>query len=121
MTVTDTKASVFSATLNVESIPPATPGLISPEAGGKFGFIGKTTVAFDWADVEDPSGVYYVLEISPSADFAGTVIRKEGLTESNYTLTKDEALAKGDYYWRVRAVDGARESERLDKRATPKD
>jgi type IV secretory pathway VirB6-like protein len=48
-----------------------------------------------------------VLEISPSADFAGTIIRKEGLTASEYTLTEDNALAKGNYYWRVRAEDGA--------------
>jgi hypothetical protein len=107
VTVTDAKASVFSASLSVESTPPPTPHLISPEAGTEFNSFGKTTVAFDWSDVEDPSGVYYVLEISPSADFAGTVIRKEGLTASEYTLTKDEALAKGNYYWRVKAEDGA--------------
>jgi hypothetical protein len=107
VTVTDAKASVFSASLSVESTPPPTPRLISPEAGTEFGSIGKTTVAFDWSDVEDPSGVYYVLEISPSADFAGTVIRKEGLTASEYTLTEGEALAKGNYYWRIKAEDGA--------------
>jgi len=107
VTVTDAKASVFSASLSVESTPPPTPHLISPEAGVEFSSIGKTTVAFDWSDVEDPSGVYYVLEISPSADFAGTVIRKEGLTASEYTLTEGEALAKGNYYWRIKAEDGA--------------
>jgi len=107
VTVTDAKASVFSANLSVESTPPPIPHPISPEAGTEFSSIGKTTVTFDWSDVEDPSGVYYVLEISPSADFAGTVIRKEGLTASEYTLTKDESLAKGNYYWRVRAEDGA--------------
>jgi hypothetical protein len=107
VTVTDAKASVFSASLSVESTPPPVPRLISPEAGAEFNSIGKTTVAFDWSDVEDPSGVYYVLEISPSADFAGTVIRKEGLTASEYRLTDSEALAKGNYYWRVKAEDGA--------------
>ncbi|MBM4447560.1 MAG: hypothetical protein FJ023_09520 [Chloroflexi bacterium] len=107
VTITDATASVFSTSLNVESTPPPTPNLVSPEAGSEFGFIGKTTVALNWSDVEDPSGIYYVLEISPSADFAGAVIRKEGLTVSEYTLTEDEALAKGNYYWRVRAVDGA--------------
>jgi hypothetical protein len=107
VTVTDATASVFSVSLNVESTPPSAPRLISPEAGAEFTSIGNTTVAFDWSDVEDPSGVYYVLEISPSADFAGTVIRKEGLTTSEYALAKDEALAKGNYYWRVKAEDGA--------------
>jgi ribosomal protein S9 len=108
VTVTDAKASVFSVSLSVESTPPPTPRTTSPEAGAQLGSnIGKTTVTFDWSDVEDPSGVYYILEISPSANFAGTVIRKEGLAASGYTLTKDEALAKGDYYWRVKAEDSA--------------
>ena len=108
VTVTDAKASVFSVSLSVESTPPPTPRPISPEAGAELGsIIGSTTISFDWSDVEDPSGVYYMLEISPSANFSGTVIRKEGLTASAYTLAKDEALGKGKYYWRVKAEDGA--------------
>ena len=107
ITVTDPTAAVFSMKLSVESAPPPTPNLISPEPGSEFGFFGRTTVTFRWSTVEDPSGVYYVLEISPSPDFAGTIIRKEGLTGTEYTLTTDEAVTKGNYYWRVKAVDGA--------------
>jgi hypothetical protein len=107
VTVTDPTAAVFSMNLSVESVPPPTPNLISPEAGSEFGSFGKTAVTFHWSAVEDPSGVYYVLEISPGSDFAGTIIRKEDLTATEYTLIGDEALSKGNYYWRVRAVDGA--------------
>ena len=107
LTVTDPTASVFSMNLSVESEPPPTPNLISPEAGSEFGSFGKTSVTFHWSAVDDPSGVYYILEISPSSDFAGTVIRKEGLTGTEYTLIGNEALTKGNYYWRVKAVDGA--------------
>lgn len=107
VTVIDATASVFSASLNVESTPPPIPNLVSPEAGSEFGSVIKTTIDFDWTDVEDPSGVYYILEISPSANFAGTMIRKDGLTASEYTLTDREGLTKGSYYWRVKAVDGA--------------
>jgi hypothetical protein len=107
VTVTDPTAAVYSLNFNVESLPPPTPSLISPEAGSKFGFFVKKTVSFRWSAVNDPSGVYYVLEISPSPDFAGTVIRKDGLATNEYTLTSGEALGKGNYYWRVRAVDGA--------------
>ncbi|UCH51271.1 MAG: IPT/TIG domain-containing protein [Chloroflexota bacterium] len=107
VTVTDATASVFSASVNVESTPPPIPNPIFPEAGGEFGFLNTTPITFNWTDVEDPSGVYYILEISPSANFAGTVIRKEGLTASEYTLTDNEGLTKGNYYWRVKAVDGA--------------
>jgi hypothetical protein len=107
VTVTDPTAAVFSVNLSVESSPPPTPNLISPEAGSEFGSFGKTSVTFRWSAVEDPSGVYYLLEISPSSDFAGTVIRKESLAATEYTLSDDESLTKGNYYWRVRAVDGA--------------
>ncbi|MCJ7516153.1 MAG: IPT/TIG domain-containing protein [Dehalococcoidia bacterium] len=107
VTVTDPTAAVFSMNLSVESVPPPTPNLVSPEAGSEFGSFGKTEVTFSWSAVEDPSEVYYVLEISPSSDFAGTIIRKDSLTATEYTLTGSESLAKGNYYWRVRAVDGA--------------
>ncbi len=107
MTAVDGKGSVVSATINIESVAPPTPELVSPEPDSKLGLVGNTVVTFKWSNVEDPSGVSYVLEISPGADFATTVLRKEGLTTPEYTLTKDEALAKEDYYWRVRAVDGA--------------
>jgi len=107
VTITDPTAAVFSLNFNVESTPPPTPSLISPEAGSEFSFFHKSSVSFRWTAVEDPSGVYYILEVSPSPDFAGTVIRKEGLTSTEYTLSSSEALGRGSYYWRVRAVDGA--------------
>ena len=107
ITVADAAMSVCSVKFTVESTPPPTPRLLSPEAGSKLGVIGKTVVSFDWEEVTDPSGVYYTLEISPTSDFSGTVLRKDGLSASEYTLTKKEALPRGKYYWRVRAVDGA--------------
>jgi hypothetical protein len=107
VTITDPTAAVFSLKFSVESEPPPTTSLISPEAGSESESFGKTTVTFHWSAVEDPSGAYYVLEISPSPDFAGTIIHKESLTSNEYTLTANEALTKGNYYWRVRAVDGA--------------
>ncbi len=107
ITVTDAAMSAGSVKFTVESTPPSTPRLLSPEAGSRLGVIGRTVVSFDWEEVTDPSGVYYTLEVSPTSDFSGTVLRKDGLTASEYTLTKKEALPRGKYYWRVRAVDGA--------------
>jgi hypothetical protein len=107
ITVTDATASVSSATFKTETSPPPTPKAISPEAGSKFGFVGNTVVAFSWTAVEDPSGVSYLLEISNSPEFTGAMLRKEGLAQTQYTLTKDEALPDGSYYWRAKAVDGA--------------
>ena len=106
ITGSDTSA-VASATFTTESEAPKAPVLLSPEAGAKLGELGSTPVSFRWEPVQDPSGVSYTLELSHSPDFAGVVLRKEGLKVNEYTLTKSEALANGDYYWRVKAVDGA--------------
>ncbi len=107
ITVTDAQATVASTSFTVESSPPPIPELLLPKAGSRTGFIGKTTLEFDWSDVQDPSGVTYVLEVGENADFTVTVFRKSGLTESHYILTEDEAFERGTYYWRVKAVDGA--------------
>ena len=69
--------------------------------------MGSTVVTFDWADVDDPSGVVYVLEASQYADFSDILLRKDDLSQSSYTLSEEEVLEKGEYYWRVKAIDGA--------------
>jgi len=107
ITVTDAAASVASAGFKTETSPPPLPTLVSPEAGTKIGLVGNTVVTFIWTAVEDPSGVDYTLEVSGNPEFTGTVLRKDELTQTEYTLTDKEALPDGSYYWRVRAVDGA--------------
>jgi hypothetical protein len=107
ITVTDTLASVASTSFSLESTPPPTPDLLSPQAGNRTGFIGKSVIEFDWDDVEDPSGVKYLLQIGANPEFTVASLRKEGLTESRYALTEDEALDRGEYYWRVKAIDNA--------------
>ena len=107
VTASDAADNSASAAFTMESTPPAIPAPLSPEPGSRIGFIGKTAVAFDWSDVTDPSGVSYILEISQEAAFSTILLRKEGLTQSQYALTDAEALDSGDYYWRVKAVDGA--------------
>lgn len=111
ITVTDTSASVASAKFTLESSPPPTPKPVVPEAGKQlsaptFGF-GKSIITFKWSPVEDPSGVWYIFEVSNSADFTGAILHKEELTPPEYTLGDDEALSQGEYFWRVQAVDGA--------------
>lgn len=107
VTVTDATASVASATFKTESTPPPAPKPVAPEAGSKFGMVGPTVVAFKWTAVEDPSGVSYILEVSGSPEFTGAMLRKDGIDKTEYTLTKEEALPDGSYYWRVKAMDGA--------------
>jgi hypothetical protein len=61
-------------------------------------------VAFRWQGVTGAAGYTYTLEINTSAS-SGNVWSKSGIEESSYTLTEEEALPKGTYYWRVKIVD----------------
>ena len=98
------------ATINfvMESVAPPRPVLSKPADGSRVGFIlGKSRPTFKWSAVTDDSGVSYSLQIATSEDFTTPVVDLTGLTGASYTLTKDEALARGTYYWRVKAIDGA--------------
>jgi len=98
------EADATTVSWTVDTTVPPAPNLLSPTNEAS---TSDTTPTFDWSDVTDASGVSYSLQIDDNADFSSPIISKEGLTESTYTLTKDEALSKGTYYWRVEAVDGA--------------
>jgi hypothetical protein len=93
----------------MERQAPDIPEPLLPEMGVK----AKAKTFFDWEDVEDVSGVTYELQVATSDEFTASsmVVEVLGLTESEYTLTSEEALESRSeeepYYWRVRAVDGA--------------
>jgi hypothetical protein len=93
----------------MERQAPEIPQPLLPEMGVK----AKSKTFFDWEDVEDVSGVTYELQVATSDEFtaASMVVELVGLSESEHTLTAEEALASRSeeepYYWRVRAVDGA--------------
>ena len=63
------------------------------------------SAVFDWSDIGDPEDIKYILEISSDSGFSSpTIVREiDGLSE--YTLTRDDSLIKGDYKWRIRAED----------------
>jgi len=61
-------------------------------------------VTFRWQGATGSTGYTYTLEINTSAG-SGNIWSKSGIEESSYTLTEDEALPKGTYYWRVKIVD----------------
>ena len=104
---TDAGGTSASGVFTMETVPPSLPEVVSPKNGGRVGLFDRVTPTFEWTDVSDPSGVHYSLQISSQSDFATTVLSKEDLVESKYTLTDDEALLRGKYYWRIKAVDGA--------------
>jgi hypothetical protein len=104
---TDTGGTSASAVFTMEATPPSLPQIVSPKDGGRVGLFDHAAPTFKWTDVSDPSGVFYSLEVSSQSDFETIVLSKEDLVESKYALTEDEALVRGKYYWRIKAVDGA--------------
>jgi hypothetical protein len=97
-------------TFSIEEDPPSIP---QPRAPGMNANV-KSPVKFDWdaaVDVSNP--ITYNLQISTDANFtAGTIIiDKVALTDTEYTLTKEELLklsdGKANYYWREKSVDAA--------------
>jgi len=98
-------ASNVASIYIVESDPPPPPQLILPRSETET----ASAAYFDWEGVSDASGVTYTLVVASDANFSNVLLTKEGLTESEYTLSEEEKLlSKTDaYFWRVRGVDGA--------------
>jgi len=98
-------ANDVAAIYMVESDPPPAPRLILPHLETET----ANNAYFDWEGISDPSGISYTLVIAADANFSNVLLTKEGLTESEYTLSEDEKLSsnKDACYWRVRGVDGA--------------
>jgi hypothetical protein len=87
-----------------DTTAPVQPELTSPADGAS---IDSGTPKLDWSDVSDPSGVSYSLQIAADPGFTSLVLNKDGLTASEYTVAGGEELGSGQYYWRVKAMDGA--------------
>jgi len=107
ITATDDSGASGTAFFSMETTPPPVPQIVAPKEGSRVGLFDRITPTFEWVAVTDPSGVSYSLQISTQSDFATTLLSKDNLAESKYTLTDDEALSRGAYYWRVKAIDGA--------------
>ncbi len=91
----------------VENTPPVAPSLRKPGDGSSGGFLGGFRAKTRWQDVEDPSGVRYTLQIATDPDFDDVILEKAGLDRPRYTLTNEEKLPRGNYFWRVKAIDRA--------------
>jgi len=104
----DTQKNEAKAVFTIESITPDTPSLLSPGNGSRRSILGGIRPTFEWSAVtNDPNGVSYVLQIDRSPDFSHPILQKDNITNTTYKLTKAEALSRGHYYWRVKAVDNA--------------
>ena len=99
--------NTITSDFSMDSTPPPTPKLLSPAS------LTQTsgTPTLGWQDVTDPNGITYTLQIAKDATFNILVLQKDGLKQSEYTLTSQEVLGNVSqntpYYWRVKAIDGA--------------
>ncbi len=102
--VTDKAGNTAKFGMSLEGEPPPTPNPTTP-IQEKNGWFGPQLVTFTWAEVSDPSGVTYVLEMGDNLYFFPLQpgMRKTGLTKPNLAVK----LGPGTYYWRVKAIDGA--------------
>jgi len=111
ITVTD-GSNTSECIFTMESEAPPVPVLVLPEDGSK----AEAMAYLDWEDAADPSGVSYSLQVATSKGFtpSSIVLEKEGLTDSEYTVSEAEELSpstrEAPHYWRVRATDGAANS-----------
>lgn len=120
ITATDSKGITATATFAIDTTPPEVPQIVSPKDGATVGFMGDTKATFKWGDVTSPNGITYDLQISDQSSFSKTLVSHTKLSDSKYTLSEAEALPNGEYYWRVRAVDGAANASEWGQTATIK-
>ena len=101
LVVTDTGGATDSTDFTVtKKTLSTTPLPVSPEDST----LRSGEVTFRWQGGTGGSGYAYTLEISKTAG-SGNFWSKSGIEGSSYTLTEDEALPKGTYYWRIKIVD----------------
>ena len=105
--VLDENSNRLQQTFAIEGSPPETPNLRSPANGERGAIFGGFKPVIRWTPVEDPSGVIYNLEVATDPDFIDIILEERGLTTPTYRFSEADALARGKYYWRVQAVDGA--------------
>ena len=103
----DARGNGAQAVFAVDSSPPPIVSLSAPSDGAGGAKLKGYRPEFKWNPAIDPSGVTYTLEIAKSADFASPVLVKKELATPSYKLASQEALDRGSYYWRVRAIDAA--------------
>lgn len=92
-----------TSTFYLDLTAPDAPTLTSPADGSVSADEAKPS--FEWSPVTDDSGVSYVIEISTDETFATEPYILEEVTGTSFTPS--EALPNDEFFWRVKAVDGA--------------
>ncbi|MFC2058568.1 hypothetical protein ACFLTS_02855 [Chloroflexota bacterium] len=88
----------------VDTAYPPTPDLLTP---ADHTYSDDNTPYFDWGAVSDASAVSYLLRVERVTLITAVETLEVLVAESEYTPAPEEALVDGNYYWRVKAIDGA--------------
>ncbi|MEM3402286.1 MAG: hypothetical protein QXH08_03560, partial [Candidatus Hadarchaeales archaeon] len=96
---------VADASCGYDVTPPGTPAPALPENNSS---VVTRTPTLQWSPISDLSGVTYELILDNDSDFSSPVYVKVGIVENLHTL--ENSLELGQYWWRVRAWDGANHS-----------
>jgi hypothetical protein len=105
--VADSQGNNIKTNFTISDTPPAAPAPTSPTDNKTIGLTGNAKPTFRWSGVTDPNGVTYQLQIDTNPDFAYPVLNKTGIQSNYYALYASEALPRGTYYWRVKAINNA--------------
>ncbi|MGQ9546078.1 MAG: IPT/TIG domain-containing protein [Dehalococcoidia bacterium] len=101
--VTDESGAADSVEFTVTRKTLASPLPTLPTSGSRS---RSGTVTFHWQGITSGSDFTYTYILEISATPGGPAFRsRSGIEGLSYTLTKEEALPKGTYYWRVKAID----------------
>jgi len=92
-----------SRRLTVDTTAPPAPQPLSPAQGEN---LRTTTPTFQWSPVADNTGVVYLLELDNDDDFSPPLKRWSTLYHT-LSLSPENSLRDGVYYWRVVVRDGA--------------
>jgi hypothetical protein len=128
------KGNSAQASFITETAPPQTPQLLSPKQNAKVNifnsigsvFLGTTRYLLGavtlsgyaqrgaisasdtklvWIEPTNSEDLSYALQIASAQDFSAPILSKEVLIKSEYTLSRQDGLTSGKYYWRVKAAD----------------
>jgi len=105
ITITDSRGNTVKSSFTISSTPPSVPSGISPKDNSTISITGGITPVFKWTAVTSQNSVTYELQVGTDMEFSDVVLDKTGLQTNKYTLSSSEALPRGTYYWRVKAVD----------------
>ena len=99
-------SGTFIITVHNVNDAPQTFNLTTPRNNS---YTKNTTPLFNWTnstDIDAGDTITYFLEIANNTEFNNLTVN-QATSDTNYTLTQQQALTEGRWYWRVKACDNS--------------